>query len=71
MIHYSVTQTKRGTMQVGSLVRYRKEYPDGMKIDWVGIVIDNTRVGGSPILVQYSNGMRHWKQPNDLEVIDG
>tara|TARA_R110000851_G_scaffold300885_1_gene457125 strand:- start:422 stop:598 length:177 start_codon:yes stop_codon:yes gene_type:complete len=58
-------------MQVGSLVRYRKEYPDGMKIDWVGIVIDNTRVGGSPILVQYSNGMRHWKQPNDLEVIDG
>ena len=71
MIHYSVTQTKRGTMQVGSLVRYRKEYPDGMKIDWVGIVVDNTRVGGSPILVQYSNGMRHWKQPNDLEVIDG
>tara|TARA_R110000824_G_scaffold244282_1_gene433011 strand:+ start:1267 stop:1443 length:177 start_codon:yes stop_codon:yes gene_type:complete len=58
-------------MQVGSLVRYRKEYPDGMKIDWVGIVIDNTRVGGAPILVQYSNGMRHWKQPNDLEVIDG
>ena len=71
MIHYSVTQTKRGTMQVGSLVRYRKEYPDGMKIDWVGIVVDNTRVGGSPILVQYSNGMRHWKQPNDREVIDG
>ncbi len=56
-------------MQVGDLVRYRKEYPDGMKIDWVGIVIDNTRVGGAPILVQWSNGMRHWKQPNDLEVV--
>jgi hypothetical protein len=58
-----------GNMQVGDLVRYRKEYPDGMKIDWVGIVIDNTRVGGALILVQYSNGMRHWKQPNDLEII--
>ncbi len=56
-------------MQVGDLVRYRKEYPDGMKIDWVGIVIDNTRVGCAPILVQWSNGMRHWKQPNDLEVV--
>ena len=56
-------------MQVGSLVRYRKEYPDGMKIDWVGIVIDNDEAKRLPILVQYSNGMRHWKQPNDLEVI--
>ena len=56
-------------MQVGDLVRYRKEYPDGMKIDWVGIVIDNDEVKRLPILVQYTNGMRHWKQPNDLEII--
>ena len=57
-------------MQVGSLVRYRKEYPDGMKIDWIGVVIDNTRgTAAERILVQYSNGMKHWKQPNDLEVI--
>ena len=56
-------------MRIGSVVRYRKKYPDGMKIDWVGVVIDNNRVGVAPILVQYSNGTRHWKQPNDLEVI--
>ena len=56
-------------MQVGSLVRYRYKYPDGMEIDWIGVVIDNTRVGVAPILVQYSNGMRHWKPINELEVI--
>ena len=56
-------------MQVGTVVRYRKKYPDGMKIDWVGIVIDNDEVKRLPILVQYTNGMRHWKQPNDLEII--
>ena len=56
-------------MQVGSVVRYIKKYPDGMKIDWIGIVIESNRVGVAPILVQYTNGMRHWKQPNDLEVI--
>ena len=56
-------------MQVGDLVRYRKEYPDGMKIDWVGLVVDNIDGDGALILVQYSNGMRHWKQPNELEVI--
>ena len=56
-------------MQVGSLVRYRKEYPDGMKIDWVGIVIDADEAKRLPILVQYSNGMKHWKQPNDLELL--
>ena len=56
-------------MQIGTVVRYRYKYPDGMEIDWIGTVIDNTRVGGAPILVQYTNGMRHWKQPNDLEVI--
>jgi hypothetical protein len=55
-------------MQVGDLVRYRKKYPDGMEIDWIGVVIDNTPTA-SRILVQYSNGMKHWKQPNDLEVI--
>ena len=56
-------------MRIGSIVRYQYKYPDGMKIDWIGVVVDNTRVGVAPILVQYSNGMRHWKQPNDLEVI--
>ena len=57
-------------MQVGTLVRYQYKYPDGMEIDWIGVVIDNTRgTAAERILVQYSNGMRHWKQPNDLEVI--
>ena len=55
-------------MQAGDLVRYRKEYPDGMKIEWIGIVVDNTPTA-SRILVQYTNGMRHWKQPDELEVI--
>ena len=56
-------------MRIGSVVRYQYKYPDGMEIDWIGVVIDNNRVGVAPILVQYANGMRHWKQPNDLEVI--
>ena len=56
-------------MRIGTVVRYQYKYPDGMKIDWVGVVIDNNRVGVAPILVQYTNGMRHWNQPNDLEVI--
>jgi hypothetical protein len=54
-------------MQVGTVVRYRHKYPDGIEIDWIGVVIESGRT--APILVQYSNGMRHWKQPNDLEVI--
>ena len=56
-------------MRIGSVVRYQYKYPDGMEIDWIGVVVDNNRVGVAPILVQYTNGMRHWKQPNDLEVI--
>jgi hypothetical protein len=56
-------------MQIGTVVRYRRKYPDGMDIDWIGVVIENERVGVAPILVQYTNGMRHWKQPNDLEII--
>ncbi len=55
-------------MRIGTVVRYRRKYPDGMDIDWIGVVIESER-GFAPILVQYTNGMRHWKQPNDLEVI--
>ena len=27
-------------MRIGSVVRYIKKYPDGMEMDWIGIVID-------------------------------
>ena len=27
-------------MQAGDLVRYQHKYPDGMEVDWIGIVID-------------------------------
>ena len=40
----------------------------GLTIHAAGIM--NTRgTAAERILVHYSNGMRHWKQPNDLEVI--
>ena len=57
------------SMQVGTVVRYRKKYPDGMEIDWIGLVVDNTRVGVANSLVQWSNGMRHWIHESDLEVL--
>ncbi len=63
-------------MQVGDLVRYRKKYPDGMEIDWIGIVIDCEidSIGRVVPHVQWSNGMRQkiwdWRLPTvELEVI--
>ena len=59
-------------MQVGSLVRYRKKYPDGMKIDWVGVVIDiSTDHPNKHIqwVSESANGLRQWRHPSVLEVI--
>ena len=63
-------------MQVGSVVRYRKKYPDGMDIDWIGIVAEI----GYPhpmdrleerifFRVDWSNGLWDWRTEWELEVI--
>ena len=57
-------------MQVGSLVRYQYKYPDGMEIDWVGIVTEVRAMDWRLFFrVQWSNGMRQWKPERDLEVV--
>ena len=60
-------------MQVGSVVRYRKKYPDGMDIDWIGIVAE---IGSPPtnderffFRVDWSNGLWDWMTERELEVI--
>ena len=61
-----------GTMKVGDLVRYQSRYPDGMEINWVGIVIgcEIDSIGRVVPHVQWSNGMRQWRYDmRDLEVI--
>ena len=55
-------------MKVGSVVRYTKKYPDGMEIDWIGVVVSAPLAGGS-ILVQWSNGVKQWGNRHRLEVI--
>ncbi len=55
-------------MQIGTVVRYRKEYPDGMKIDWVGIITKQTPMR-LKFLVQWSSGVLDWRHPRELEVI--
>ena len=61
-------------MQVGNLVRYQHKYPDGMEVDWIGIVIDCEidSIGRVVPYVQWSNGMRQWRYDvrfGRLEVI--
>jgi hypothetical protein len=65
--------TLGGNMQVGSLVRYQYKYPDGMEVDWIGIV---AKVGHPHpkdwrifYWVQWSNGLSDWRAERDLEVI--
>ena len=60
-------------MQVGNVVRYRKKYPDGMEIDWIGIV---SKVGHPHPMeqfilywVQWSNGLSDWRTEWELEVV--
>ena len=60
-------------MQVGTVVKYTKKYPDGMEMDWIGIVID-CEIDGDGVVphVQWSNGMRQWRYDvrfGRLEVI--
>ncbi len=60
-------------MQVGDLVRYQYKYPDGMEIDWVGIVTEAKPPTAKDwrlfFRVHWSNGMRQWRPERDLEVI--
>ena len=59
-------------MEVGSLVRYTKEYPDGTKKDWIGVVIDCEidSIGRIVPHVQWGNGMKQWRYDmRELEVI--
>ena len=53
-------------MQIGTVVRYQYKYPDGMEIDWIGTVLD---FDCKNALVQWSNGVRDWRFPRQLEVI--
>ena len=63
-------------MQVGNVVRYQHNYPDGLQIDWIGIVAE---VGyphpmdcwEARILfrVQWSNGLWDWRTERELEVL--
>ena len=57
-------------MQVGDLVRYRKEYPERMK-DWVGIIVDRAdhSAWDAGFHVQWGNGIREWRQLAELEVV--
>ena len=55
-------------MQIGTVVRYRKKYPDGMKIDWIGIVIDIS-IDHPNKHIHWNNGMRQWRHPSVLEVV--
>ena len=61
-------------MEVGSLVRYRKEYPDGTKKDWIGVVIDCEidSVGRVVPHVQWSNGARQkiWLWRSDFAGVE-
>ena len=59
-------------MQVGSLVRYQCKYPDGIEIDWLGIVIDSPADNPnkhSQWLSESACGLRQWRHTSVLEVI--
>lgn len=60
-------------MQVGSVVRYQCRYPDGMEIDWVGIVTEvkppRTKDWRLFFRVQWNSGVLDWRPERDLEVI--
>lgn len=63
-------------MQVGSVVRYHYKYPDGMDIDWIGIVAEVGHPTPMDCLeeriffrVQWSNGLWDWRRERELEVI--
>ena len=57
-------------MQVGSVVRYQNKYPDGMDIDWIGMVIKIEPIDGRPFLrVEWNNGLWDYRTKSELEVI--
>ena len=62
-------------MQIGSLVRCQYKYPDGMEIDWIGIVAEikpaNELVEKSRLFyrVQWNSGVLDWRVESDLEAI--
>ena len=57
-------------MQVGDLVRYRKEYQERMK-DWVGIIVERAdhSAWDAGFHVQWGNGIREWRLLAELEVV--
>ena len=59
-------------MRIGSIVRCQYKYPDGVEIDWLGIVEIKPPTAEDWRLfyrVQWNNGMRQWRPERDLEVI--
>ena len=60
-------------MQVGSVVRYQYKYPDGMEIDWLGIVTEIKPPTAKDwrlfFRVQWNNGLWDWRTEWELEEI--
>ena len=60
-------------MTVGTVVRYQYKYPDGMEIDWLGVVTEIKPPTAKDwrifYWVQWSNGLSDWRLPRELEVI--
>ena len=60
-------------MQVGSLVRYHCKYPDGIEIDWVGIVTEVKPPRPNDwrrfFHVQWNSGVLDWRLPRELELL--
>ena len=60
-------------MQIGTIVRYIKKYPDGIEMDWIGIVIDcEIDENGSvvPHVRWNFDGISQWRYDmRELEVI--
>ncbi len=60
-------------MRIGSVVRYQYKYPDGMEIDWIGIVTEradsSAGFSATGFYVQWNNGVLDWRLPRELEVI--
>ena len=58
-------------MQVGTVVRYIKKYPDGTEIDWIGIVIGVADHPNKHIqwVSEGACGLRQWRHPSVLEVL--
>jgi len=60
-------------MQVGTVVRYQYKYPDGMEIDWLGVVTEIKQPTAEDwrlfFLVQWNSGVLDWRLESGLEVV--